>query len=49
VADIALVDIGPFDLDPGQGPGFGYPGPKGMAVIGPAMESLGMEHEQSTG
>ncbi len=49
VADIALVDIGPLDLDTGERLGFGDDGPQGVAVIRPAVNGLGMEHELAAG
>ena len=42
MAEIALIDIGPFDLDTGERLGFGYHGAQGVAVIGPPMKGLGM-------
>ena len=49
VADIAVVNVGLLDLDPGQGLRFGYHDPKGVAVIRPVMKGLGMEHELASG
>ena len=33
----------------GERLGFGYHGAQGVAVMGPAMESLGMKHELAAG
>ena len=49
VADIALVDIGPFNLDAGERLGFGDDGPQGVAVRRASMEGLGVEHELAAG
>lgn len=45
VADISLVDIGPFDLAAGQGHGLVEHVPQGVAVVRIAGQGLGVENE----